>query len=145
MRTISNFDFFKRIAENASTGDWIFLVKYTRHFLKKFICSVEIHSQIAATWDRICSHLRKTSIYAHFSRLLNLIIEALAKAYEARVLIHVDEIQQHQENNVGVDFPKIIRLIKTAKDYKLLNVSRNNEEKEESDVGCALRFVIMLT
>ena len=84
-------------------------------------------------------------IYAHFSRLLNLIIEALAKAHEARVFIHVDEIQQHQENNVGVDFPKIIRLIKTGKDYKLLIVSRNNEEKEESDVGCTLRFVIMLT
>ena len=76
---------------------------------------------------------------------MNLIIEALAKAHEARVFIHVDEIEQHQENNVGVDFPKIIRLIKTGKDYKLLIVSRNNEEKEESDVGCTLTFVIMLT
>ena len=31
------------------------------------------------------------------------IIEALAKVCEARVFIHVDKIQQHPENNVGVD------------------------------------------
>ena len=33
----------------------------------------------------------------------DLIIEALAKVCEARVFIHVDKIQQHPENNVGVD------------------------------------------
>ena len=42
-------------------------------------------------------------------------------------------------------FQKSSDLSKLEKDYKLLNVSRNNEEKEESDVGCASRFVIMLT
>ena len=66
----------------------------------------------------------------------DLIIEA--RAYEAQVLIHVDEIQQHPENNVGVDFPNIIQLIKTGKNYDSLKqiidvdgVPCNDEEKEE--------------
>ena len=50
----------------------------------------------------------------------NLIIEALAKVYETRVVIHVDKIQQHPENNVGVDFPNIIHPIKTGQHYDLL-------------------------
>ena len=37
----------------------------------------------------------------------DLIIEALANVYEARVFIHVDKIQQHPQNNVGGDFPNI--------------------------------------
>ena len=41
-------------------------------------------------------------------------IEALAKVYKARVFIHEDKIQQHPQNNVGVDFPNIIYLIKTG-------------------------------
>ena len=72
-----------------------------------------------------------------------LIIEALAKVYEARVFIHVDKIQQHPENNVGVDFPNIIHLIKTGQHYDLLkqaidvdDLPFNDEEKEESDCDC---------
>ena len=75
-----------------------------------------------------------------------LIIEALAKVYEARVFIHVDKIQQHPENNVGVDFPNIIHLIKTGQHYDLLkqtidvdDLSCNDEEKEESDCYCPQR------
>ena len=76
----------------------------------------------------------------------NLIIEALAKVYEARVSIHVDKIQQHPENNVGMDFPNIIHLIKTGQHYNLLNqtidvddLPCNDEEKEESDCDCPQR------
>ena len=49
----------------------------------------------------------------------DLIIEALAKVYEAQV-IHVDKIRQHPENNIGVDFSNIIHLIKTGQHYDLL-------------------------
>ena len=49
----------------------------------------------------------------------DVIIETLAKVYEAQVFIHVDKIQQHPENNVGVDFPNIIHLIKTGQHYLL--------------------------
>ena len=51
---------------------------------------------------------------------VDLIIEALAKVYEARVFIHVDKIQQHPENNVGADFPNLIYLVKTGHHYDLL-------------------------
>ena len=51
---------------------------------------------------------------------VDLIIEALAKAYEAGVCIRVDEIHQHLENNVGMDFPNIVYLIKTGKHYHVL-------------------------
>ena len=68
----------------------------------------------------------------------DLIIEALAKVYEARVFIHVDKIQQHPESNVGVDFPTFIHLIKTGQHYDLLkqtidvdDLPCNDEEKEE--------------
>ena len=49
----------------------------------------------------------------------DLIIEALAKVYEAQV-IQVDKIRQHPENNIGVDFSNIIHLIKTGQHYDLL-------------------------
>ena len=52
--------------------------------------------------------------------IADLIIEALAKVYEARVFMHVDKIQQHPEIKVGVDFPNIIRLIKAGQHYDLL-------------------------
>ena len=75
-----------------------------------------------------------------------LIIEALAKVYEAWVFIHVDKIQQHPGNNVGVDFPNIIYLIKTGQHYNLLkqtidvdDLPFNDEEKEESDCHCPKR------
>ena len=65
-----------------------------------------------------------------------LIIEALAKVYEAGVFIDVDKIQQHPENNTGVDFPNIIDLIKTGQHYDLLkqtidvdDLPCNDEEK----------------
>ena len=48
----------------------------------------------------------------YYNDTANLIIEALPKAYEARVFIHVDKIQQHPENNVGVHFPNISILSK---------------------------------
>ena len=76
----------------------------------------------------------------------DLIIEALAKVYEAQVFIHVDKMQQHSENNVGVDFPNIIHLIKTEQHYDLLkqtidvdDLPFNDEEKEESDCDCPKR------
>ena len=74
------------------------------------------------------------------------IIEVLAKVYEARVFIDVDKIQQHLENNVGVDLPNIIHLIKTGQNYILLKQTTdvddlpwNDEEKEESDYDCSQR------
>ena len=74
------------------------------------------------------------------------IIEALTKVYEAQVFIQVDKIQQHPENNVEVDFPNIIRLIKTGQHYDLLkqtvdvdDLPFNDEEKEESDCDCPKR------
>ena len=70
---------------------------------------------------------------------VDLIIEALAKVYEARVFIHVDKIKQHPENNVRVGFPNI-HLIKTGKHYDLLkqtidvnDLPFDDEEKERSD------------
>ena len=76
----------------------------------------------------------------------DLIIEALAKVYEAQVFIHVHKMQQHSENNVGVDFPNIIHLIKTGQHYDLLkqtidvdDLPFNDEEKEESDCDCPKR------
>ena len=70
----------------------------------------------------------------------DLIIEALTKVYEAQVFIHLDKIQQHPENRVGMDFPNIIHLIKTGQHYGLLKqtidvdyLPCNDEEKEESD------------
>ena len=76
----------------------------------------------------------------------DLIIKALAKVYEAQVFIHVDKMQQHSENNVGVDFPNIIHLIKTGQHYDLLkqtidvdDLPFNDEEKEESDCDCPKR------
>ena len=73
----------------------------------------------------------------YYNDTANLIIEALPKAYEARVFIHVDKIQQHPENNVGVDFPNIIHFIKTGQHYDLLKlimdvdgVPHNAEEKK---------------
>ena len=75
-----------------------------------------------------------------------LIIEILAKAYESRVFIHVDKIQQNSENNVAVDFPNIIHLIKTGQYYNLLkrtidfdDLPCNDKEKEESDCDCPQR------
>ena len=74
------------------------------------------------------------------------IIEALAKVYEARVFIYVDKIQQRPENNVGVDFPNIIHLIKTGQHYGLLKQTIDvddlpfyDEEKEESGCDCPKR------
>ena len=74
------------------------------------------------------------------SDTVDLIIEALAKVYEARVFIHVDKIKRHPENNVRVDFPNI-HLIKTGKHYDLLkqtidvnDLPFDDEEKERS--GC---------
>ena len=65
-----------------------------------------------------------------------MIIEALAKAYETWVFIHMDEVQKHLENNVAVGFQNIIHLIKTGQHYDLLkqiidvdDVSCNDEEK----------------
>ena len=76
----------------------------------------------------------------------DLIIEALAKVCEARVFIHVDKIQQHPENNAGMDFPNIIHLIKIGQHYGLLiqtidvdDLPCNDEEKEESDCDCPQR------
>ena len=76
----------------------------------------------------------------------DLIIEALAKVYEARVFIHMDKIQQHPENNVGVDFPIVIHLIKTGQHYDMLkqtidvdDLPCNDEEKKESDFDCPRR------
>ena len=66
----------------------------------------------------------------------DLIIEAPAKVYEAGVFIDVDKIQQRPENNVRVDFPNIIHLIKTGQHYDLLKqtidvdaLPCNDEEK----------------
>ena len=77
---------------------------------------------------------------------VNLILEAPAKVYEARVFIHVDKIQQHPENNVGVDFPNIIHLVKAGQHYDLLkqtidvnDLPCNDEEKEEIGYDCPQR------
>ena len=58
----------------------------------------------------------------------------------------MDKIQQHPENNLGVDFPNIIHLIKTRQHYDLLkqtidvdDLPCNDEEKEESDYDCPRR------
>ena len=56
----------------------------------------------------------------YFNDTTDLITEALAMAYEAWVFIHLDKIQQHSENNVGVDFPSIIYLVKTGQHCDLL-------------------------
>ena len=76
----------------------------------------------------------------------NQIIESLAKVSEPRVFIHVDKILQHPQNNAGVDFPKVIHLIKTRQHYDLLkqtvdvdDLPCNNEEKEGSDLDCPQR------
>ena len=76
----------------------------------------------------------------------DVIIKALAKVYEARVFIHLDKIKQNPENNVGVDFPNIIHLIKTGEHYDLLkqtidvdDLPCNDEEKEESNFDCPQR------
>ena len=66
-------------------------------------------------------------------------------------LIHVDEIQQHPENNVGVDFSNIIHLIRTGQHYDLLqeiidvdDVPYNDEEKQQIDGGCMPRLMFLL-
>ena len=66
-------------------------------------------------------------------------------------LIHVDEIQQHPENNVGVDFSNIIHLIRTGQHYDLLqeiidvdDVPYNDEEKEQIDGDCMPRLMFLL-
>ena len=53
---------------------------------------------------------------------------------------------EHPENNVGVDFPNIIHLIKAGQHYDLLkqtidvdDLPFNDEEKEESDCDCPKR------
>ena len=80
----------------------------------------------------------------YFNDTVNLIMEALAKAYKAGMFIHVNGIQQHPENSVAVDFPSIIHLIKTGQNYNLLkqimnvdDVPWNEEGKEESDGDCS--------
>ena len=87
----------------------------------------------------------------YYNDTANLIIEALAKVYEARVFIHMDKIQQHPENQVGVDFLNIIHLIKTGQHYDLLkqtidvdDLPFNDEEKEESDCDCPKRQIFVL-
>ena len=59
------------------------------------------------------------------------------------MFIRVNKIQQHPENNVGVDFPNIIHLSKIEQQYDLLkqiidvnDVPCNDEEKEGSDCDC---------
>ena len=76
----------------------------------------------------------------------NLIIEALAKAYEARVFIHVNEMQQHPDKNFAVNFPNINHIIKAGQHYDLLkqvidvhNVPCNDEEKKKSNGDCQQR------
>ena len=73
----------------------------------------------------------------------NLIIEALAKAFEARVFVHINEMQQHPGNIFAVNFPNINHIIKTGQHYDLLkqiidvhNVPCNDEEKNKSDGDC---------
>ena len=81
--------------------------------------------------------LAKYTISKNYSTdTTDLIIEAPAKVYEAEVFIDVDKIQQHPENNVGVDFPNITHLIKTGQYYDLLKQTMdvddlpcNDEEK----------------
>ena len=97
--------------------------------------------------QRICELNWQSPFSKNYSNdTADLIIEALAKVYEARVFIHVDKIQQHPENNVGVDFPNIIHLIKTGQHYDLLkqtidvdDLPCNDEENEESDCYCPQR------
>ena len=87
----------------------------------------------------------------YYNDTANLIIEALAKVYEARVFIHMDKIQQHPKNQVGVDFLNIIHLIKTGQHYDLLkqtidvdDLPFNDEEKKESDCDCPKRQIFVL-
>ena len=67
-----------------------------------------------------------------------MIIEGRAKVYESPAIIHVDKIQQHPENNVGVDFPNIIHLIKTGQHYDLLKQTIDVDDLVQRWVTCAI-------
>ena len=68
----------------------------------------------------------------------DVIIEGRAKVYESPAIIHVDKIQQHPENNVGVDFPNIIHLIKTGQHYDLLKQTIDVDDLVQRWVTCAI-------
>ena len=64
------------------------------------------------------------------------------------MIIHVDKLQQHPENNVKVNLLNIIHLIKTGQHYDLLKqtidvdgLPCNDEEKEESYCDCPKRHI----